>query len=200
MDDVLLKSPQLLKSPKLIAIGSSTGGVEAVMSIFANLPPNLPPIVIAQHIPYGFSKSFADRLNGIGEIFVKEASDGDVLQSGCAYVAQGNKHLIIEQNYKKEYVAKLDDGVKVNRHKPSVDVLFRSVNNSVGKSAMAIILTGMGDDGALGMKELFDNGAYTIAQDEASSIVFGMPKRAIETGGVCEILPLGEIYKNIIRF
>jgi len=196
-DEVLVKSPALMPGPKVIGIGSSTGGVESLLKVFKKLPPDLPPIIITQHIPYGFSKSFAMRLNNESRVKVKEAQDGDILQKGCAYLAPGNKHLSIEK-YQKTYKIKLLDTVKVSRHKPSVDIMFRSMNNSAGGGAMAVIMTGMGDDGAIGIKELYDNGAYTVAQDEQSCVVFGMPKQAIAAGAIKDIVSLDEI-ANVIQ-
>jgi len=196
-DEVLKSNPAVLKGDKIIGIGSSTGGVESLLKVFESLPSDLPPIVITQHIPYGFSKSFAMRLNNESRVKVKEAQDGDILQKGCAYLAPGNKHLSIEK-YQKTYKIKLLDTVKVSRHKPSVDIMFRSMNNSAGGGAMAVIMTGMGDDGAIGIKELYDNGAYTVAQDEQSCVVFGMPKQAIAAGAIKDIVSLDEI-ANVIQ-
>jgi len=198
-DEVIPLRPAPLGGQKVIAIGSSTGGVESLIKVFNKLPSGLPPIVMTQHIPYGFSNSFAQRLNNYSDVNVCEAKDGMVLQKGHAYLAPGNMHLMIERNG-KELVTKLLDAKKVTQHKPSVNVLFRSVNNSVGGSAMAVMMTGMGDDGAIAMKELFDNGAYTIAQNEASCIVFGMPKKAIEVGAAKDIVHLDEIAEYIIAF
>ena len=198
--DVLLsKNPAITLNDKIIAIGSSTGGVESLLKVFEKLPNTLPPIVMAQHIPYGFSSSFAQRLNNNSEIYVREATDGCLLERGCAYLAPGNMHLSIEKRGSKFYT-KLLDGPKITRHKPSVDILFRSVNNTYGGSAMAVMMTGMGDDGSICMKELFDNNAYTLAQDEASCVVFGMPKKAIEIGAVKEICSLENIPNYIIDF
>lgn len=198
-DEVLAKRPCNFPGRKIIAIGSSTGGVEALIKVFSKLRANLPPIVITQHIPYGFSNSFAQRLNNTSEIEVCEAKDGMILQSSHAYLAPGNMHMSIirsGQNYKIQLL----DTVRVSRHKPSVDILFRSVNNEIGGGAMAVMMTGMGDDGSIGMKELYDNGAYTIAQDEASCVVFGMPAKAIEAGAVKDVVSLDEIAEYIIEF
>ena len=184
---------------KLIAIGSSTGGVESLLRVFSKLPNDLPPILITQHIPYGFSSSFAQRLNDHSVVDVCEAKDGMILKRGHAYLAPGNMHLTIEK-YGNELRTKLLDTKKVSQHKPSVDVLFRSVNNSVGGSAMAVMMTGMGDDGTIAMKELFDNGAYTVAQNEASCVVFGMPMKAIQAGAVKDIIHLDDIAQYIIEF
>jgi two-component system, chemotaxis family, protein-glutamate methylesterase/glutaminase len=198
-DEVIPLKAATFGGQKLIAIGSSTGGVESLLKVFRELPGDLPPILITQHIPYGFSNSFAQRLNDSSEVEVCEAKDGMVLQRGHAYLAPGNMHLTIEK-YANELKTKLLDTKKVSQHKPSVDVLFRSVNNSVGGSAMAVMMTGMGDDGTIAMKELFDNGAYTIAQNEASCVVFGMPMKAIAAGAVKDIVHLDEIASYIIDF
>ncbi len=185
---------------KLIAIGSSTGGVESLLRVFKNLTKDLPPILITQHIPYGFSKSFADRLNNYSEVTVHEAKDNMILEKGNAYLAPGNMHLTIEKTSNNNYKTKLLDTVKVSHHKPSVNVLFRSVNNITGGSAMAIMMTGMGDDGSIAMKELHDNGAYTVAQNEESCVVFGMPAKAIQANAVKDIIHLDQIAQYIIEF
>ena len=157
-DEVIPLKAANFPGMKLIAIGSSTGGVESLLRVFKRLPGDLPPILITQHIPYGFSSSFAQRLNDHSEVIVCEAKDGMILEKGHGYLAPGNMHLTIEK-IGNEYKTKLLDTKKVSQHKPSVDVLFRSVNNTVGSAAMAIMMTGMGDDGTIAMKELFDNGA-----------------------------------------
>ncbi len=198
-DEIIPNKPSLMPGAKIIAIGSSTGGVESLLKVFEKLPDNLPPIVITQHIPYGFSSSFAQRLNTSSAVHVMELQETTVLQKGCAYLAPGNMHLIVEKKG-SDYVGKLLDAHKVSRHKPSVDILFRSLNNSAGGGAMAVIMTGMGDDGAIGMKNLFDNGAYTVAQNEESCVVFGMPAQAIKMGGVKDICHLDEIAEYIINF
>jgi two-component system chemotaxis response regulator CheB len=199
-DDVYSSYPATLPGSKLIAIGSSTGGIESLLTVFKGLTSNLPPIVMTQHIPYGFSRSFAQRLNDNSIIMVEEVNrDGIVLEKGHAYLAPGNMHLTIEKK-NKHYITKLLDITKVSRHKPSVDILFRSVNNCAGGGAMAIIMTGMGDDGSIGMKELFDNRAYCVAQNEKSCVVFGMPKKAIEAGAINDICHLNEISSYIIDF
>ena len=198
-DEVLPKSPALLPGIKLIAIGSSTGGVESLLKVFQGLTSDLPPILITQHIPYGFSSSFAQRLNQNSQVNVCEATSGLVLEKGHAYLAPGNMHLTIEKSG-SNIVTKLLDAPRVSRHKPSVDILFRSVNNTVGGSAMAIMMTGMGDDGTIGMKELHDNRAYTVAQNEKSCVVFGMPKQAIAAGAVKDIIHLDEISTYIKEF
>jgi len=198
-DEVIPLKAATFPGMKLIAIGSSTGGVESLLRVFKRLPGNLPPILITQHIPYGFSSSFAQRLNDHSEVIVCEAKDGMILEKGHGYLAPGNMHLTIEK-FGNEYKTKLLDTKKVSQHKPSVDVLFRSVNNTVGSAAMAIMMTGMGDDGTIAMKELFDNGAYTVAQNEESCVVFGMPMKAIQAGAVKDIIHLDEIADYIIEF
>lgn len=198
-DEVLLSQPAVMPGSKVIAIGSSTGGVESLLKVFVKLPSTLPPILITQHIPYGFSRSFAQRLNDNSELIVHEATDGQILEKGNAYLAPGNMHLTVKK-VGGNYVTQLLDLPKVSRHKPSVDILFRSVNNVFGSSAMAVMMTGMGDDGSIGMKELFDNNAYTIAQNKESCVVFGMPAKAIEIGAVKEIVHLDDIASYIIDF
>jgi two-component system chemotaxis response regulator CheB len=198
-DKILESKPSLLPGAKIIAIGSSTGGIESLLKVFHKLTSNLAPIVITQHIPYGFSASFAQRLNDNSKLNVYEAKDNMILQRGCAYLAPGNKHLaIVKQG--KNYVTNLLDTVRVSRHKPSVDILFRSINNCAGGGAMAIMMTGMGDDGSIAMKELYDNNAYTIAQNEESCVVFGMPKMAIKNGAIKDIIHLKDIANHIIDF
>lgn len=199
-DIVLPKKPAMLPGKKIIAIGSSTGGIETLMEIFSTLPMGLPPIVMVQHIPYGFSRSFAERLDKSTPIKVHEAVDGQVLERSNAYLAPGHMHMIINKNSSGDYVVSLSDTQKVSRHKPSVDVLFRSVNNCAGGGAMGVILTGMGDDGATCMKELYENGALTVAQDKESCVVYGMPCKAVEYGGVKETIELKHIPARIIQF
>ena len=198
-DEVILSKPAMLPGMKLVAIGSSTGGVESLLRVFKKLPSNLPPIIITQHIPYGFSNSFAQRLNDHSDVTVCEAKDGMILQKGHGYLAPGNMHLTIEK-VGNDYKTKLLDTKKVSQHKPSVDVMFRSVNNNIGSSAMAIMMTGMGDDGMIAMKELHDNGAYTVAQNDESCVVFGMPMKAIQAGAVKDIIHLDDIAEYIIEF
>ncbi len=198
-DEVIPLRASKFPGTKVIAIGSSTGGVESLLKVFKKLPNDFPPILITQHIPYGFSNSFAQRLNDNSDVDVCEAKDGMIMERGHAYLAPENMHLIIEK-YGNELRTKLLDTKKVSQHKPSVDVLFRSVNNCVGGSAMAIIMTGMGDDGTIAMKELFDNGAYTVAQNEESCIVFGMPMKAIAAGAVKDIIHLDDIASYMIEF
>jgi len=201
-DEVIRSIPakNTFGAKKIIAIGSSTGGVESLLKVFKSLTNNLPPILITQHIPYGFSKSFADRLNDNSKLTVQEATDGMILEEGHAYLSPGNMHLTIEK-VGTVYKTKLLDTVKVSHHRPSVDVMFRSINNVIGGgSTMAIMMTGMGDDGSIAMKDLYDNGAYTVAQNEKSCVVFGMPAKAIQKGAVKDIIHLDEIAQYIIDF
>lgn len=195
VDAVLGKSkPQKTDAdmPPLIAIGASTGGTEAIREVLVNLPADFPGIVITQHIPEAFSGPFALRLDRSCALHVKEAETGDVILPGHAYVAPGSHHLLVVRKNGK-YVCELNDGPPVNRHRPSVDVLFRSVAQAAGEHAVGVILTGMGNDGALGMKELWELGAQTIAQDENTSVVWGMPGEAVKGGGVDVIKPLRAI-------
>ena len=198
--DVLLKStPYKGDGKRVIAIGASTGGVDAIAQILKSLPKELPPIIITQHIPDGFSTSFANRLDTNSALNVFEVRGRMLLKDSCAYLAAGGLHMLLER-VGGEYYVKPQSGVRISRHCPSVDVMFRSLNNVVGRNALAIIMTGMGDDGSIGIKELYDNGAYTIAQDEASCIVFGMPKQAIARGAICEVVSLDRIGSKIIAF
>ena len=197
-DEVLVNRPAIA-GKKIVGIGSSTGGVESLLKVFKALPSGLPPIVITQHIPYGFSSSFAQRLNASSLVEVTEVEGDTILEEGHAYLAPGNMHLIVEKQG-SEYVGKLFDVSKVSRHKPSVDVMFRSLNNSAGGGAMAVIMTGMGDDGTIGIKDLYDNGAYTVAQNEESCVVFGMPQQAIKAGAIKDICHLDDIAQYIIDF
>lgn len=199
-DELLTHSPAKFAGKPLIAIGASTGGVETIMTIFNDLQPPLAPILITLHIPFGFSGSFAERLNRLSALTVKEATDGESVLPSHAYVAPGNKHLTIVADNAGNYKVKLLDGPRISRHKPSVDILMRSVTNCVGKSALGIMLTGMGDDGSIGMKELHATGAHTIAQDEKSCVVFGMPAKVIEAGAASEVLPLNKMASAIMSF
>ncbi len=184
---------------KVIAIGASTGGTQALEALLTALPRGTTGIVIVQHMPEHFTKAFSDRLNMLCEIEVKEGETGDRVIPGRAIVARGNSHLVLKRSG-AQYVVEVKDGPLVNRHRPSVDVLFRSVAKEAGQNALGIILTGMGDDGARGMKEMKDAGAFNIAQDEKSCVVYGMPKEAVKAGGVDAILPLSEIPRQIIKF
>jgi two-component system, chemotaxis family, protein-glutamate methylesterase/glutaminase len=193
-----VRTGHLSSTEQLIIIGASTGGTEAIKVVLTQLPPDSPGVLITQHMPEGFTKSFANRLNGICRITVKEAEHGDRILPGHAYVAPGHSHLLLKRSG-ADYIAELSQSEPVNRHRPSVDVLFHSAAEVAGKNAIGVILTGMGKDGAVGMKEMHRAGAYTFAQDEASCVVFGMPKEAIAAGGVDAVLPLGEITDRVLR-
>ncbi|MEH6638506.1 MAG: chemotaxis response regulator protein-glutamate methylesterase [Porticoccaceae bacterium] len=185
------------KTIQVIAIGASTGGTEAIKSILARLPVSTPPIVVVQHIPKTFSAAFARSANNLSAMEVSEAKDGDLLARGCVYVSPGDRHLSLRMDGDRYYCV-LDDGPKVNRHKPSADVMFRSVAKVVGNDAVGILLTGMGADGARGLVEMLDSGALTIAQDQATSVVWGMPGEAVRLGAAQQVLPLGEVADHII--
>jgi len=182
---------------RLIAIGASTGGTEAIKDLLVRMPADTPGIVIAQHIPKAFSTPFAARMDRMCQMTVCEASDGQQILPGHVYIAPGDRHLLIVRDGAR-YVCKLDDGALVNRHKPSVDVLFRSVAQQAGRNAIGAILTGMGRDGAEGLKEMRAAGAPTIAQDEATSVVWGMPGAAVEIDAATEVLPLQKIADRIL--
>jgi two-component system chemotaxis response regulator CheB len=182
----------------VIAVGASTGGTEALRTFLAALPNDCPPVVIVQHMPEVFTKAFADRLNKECGIEVAEAREGDRLQTGQALIAPGNRHMMVNRGG-DEFVVQIVDGPLVSRHRPSVDVLFRSVAISVGAKAVGVIMTGMGDDGAQGLCEMREVGAVTIAQDEATCIVFGMPKEAISRGAVNVVVPLEQIAGAVLR-
>ena len=186
-----------LSTEKLIFIGASTGGTEAIKEILVNLPADCPAIVITQHMPPGFTTSFAARLNSLSQITVKEASHGERILPGHAYIAPGGKQFHISRSG-ANYVAVVDDGPAVNRHKPSVEVLFKSAAALVGRNAYGVMLTGMGNDGAAAMREMKDAGSYNYVQDEASCIVFGMPREAIAHGAADEVLPLTQIAPALI--
>jgi len=181
-----------LTSEKVIFIGASTGGTEATKDVLVELPHDTPAVMITQHMPPGFTRSYAQRLDGLCRIRVKEAEDGERVLPGHAYIAPGGLHLTVERSG-ANYVARVTDGDRVNRHKPSVDVLFRSAARVVGPNALGVMLTGMGGDGARAMREMRDEGSYNIVQDEASCIVFGMPREAIAEGAAHEVLPLSAI-------
>ena len=182
---------------RIVAIGTSTGGTQALEVVLTALPRVCPGIVIVQHMPEKFTASFAARLNGLSQIEVREAKNNDRVIPGCALIAPGGKHMLLKRSG-AYYHVEVVEGPLVNRHRPSVDVLFRSVAKFAGKNATGIIMTGMGDDGARGLKEMFDAGAATVAQDEASCVVFGMPKEAIKLGGAKRIMPLTEIHRAIL--
>jgi two-component system chemotaxis response regulator CheB len=187
----------LVSTEKLIIVGASTGGTEAIREVLMPLPPDAPAVLIAQHMPPGFTKSFAQRLNGLCRITVKEAEHGERVLPGHAYIAPGHAHLLLARSG-ANYIAHLSDDPPVNRHRPSVDVLFRSAALHAGKNAVGVILTGMGRDGAAGLLDMRKAGAYTLAQDEASCIVFGMPREAIAMGAADEIAPLSEMSRRVM--
>jgi len=187
----------LLSTEKLIIVGASTGGTEAIREVLVPLPPDAPAVLIAQHMPPGFTKSFAQRLNGLCRITVKEAEHGERVLPGHAYIAPGHAHLLLARSG-ANYIAHLSDEPPVNRHRPSVDVLFRSAAQHAGKNAVGVILTGMGRDGAAGLLDMRKAGAYTLAQDEASCIVFGMPREAIALGAADEIASLPEMSRRVM--
>jgi two-component system, chemotaxis family, protein-glutamate methylesterase/glutaminase len=187
----------LRTTDRIIAIGASTGGTEAIREVLEQMPPNAPAIVISQHIPAAFSKSFAERMNRICAMAVCEAQDGQQILAGHAYVAPGDRHLLVERDGSR-YVCRLSNGPHVNRHRPSVDVMFRSVAQKVGANAVGVLLTGMGDDGARGLKEMMEAGAGTIAQDEATSVVWGMPGSAVRLGAALHVLPLQQIGAQVL--
>ena len=183
---------------RIVAIGASTGGTEAIKEVLTRLPADAPGIVITQHIPAEFSGPFARRMDGLCALSVCEASDGQQILPGHAYIAPGGRHLLVQRSGAR-YLCSLSDGPPVNRHRPSVDVLFRSVAQSAGLNAIGVLLTGMGDDGAQGLKEMLEAGAPTLAQDEASSVVWGMPGRAWAIGAAQELLPLGAVAAGILE-
>ena len=186
-----------LSTEKLICIGASTGGTEAIKEVLVQMPADSPAIVITQHMPPGFTTSFAARLNGLCQITVKEAVNGERILPGHAYIAPGGTQFHVARSG-ANYVAVVDDGPPVNRHKPSVEVLFKSAAAVVGRNAFGIMLTGMGNDGAVAMREMKDAGGYNYVQDEATCIVFGMPREAIAHGAADEVLPLGQIAPALI--
>jgi two-component system chemotaxis response regulator CheB len=200
--DVVLRkvqrSPPPAATPPVLVIGASTGGTEALSFLLRQLPASMPGIVIVQHMPEFFTASFADRLNRLSALSVKEAAPGDEVGAGQVILARGNRHVILRRRHHR-YSVELLDGPPVSRHRPSVDVLFRSAAQQAGAHAIGVLLTGMGDDGAAGMLELKQSGAITIAQDRESSTVFGMPNEAIKQGGVDRILPLDQIASALIQ-
>ena len=182
----------------VICVGASTGGTESLKVVLEALPAASPGIVIVQHMPEKFTEAFARRLDGLCAMEVKEAEDGDTVMRGRVLIAPGNRHTLLQRSGARYYVS-VKDGPLVSRHRPSVDVLFRSAARYAGANAMGVIMTGMGDDGARGLLEMKQAGAYTIAQDEATSVVFGMPKEAIALGAADKILPLDLLAMEIIR-
>jgi two-component system chemotaxis response regulator CheB len=187
-----------LSTEKILFIGASTGGTEATKEVLRQLPPDFPAVVITQHMPPGFTKSYSARLDGLCRIRVREASDGERVLPGHAYIAPGGQHLSVERSG-ANYIARVQVGEPVNRHMPSVEVLFKSAARVVGPNALAVMLTGMGADGAKAMREMRDAGAYCVAQDEASCVVFGMPREAIAAGATHEVLPLADIAPHLIE-
>ncbi|HEX2975383.1 MAG TPA: chemotaxis response regulator protein-glutamate methylesterase [Bacteroidales bacterium] len=199
-DAVLAKSyaHSMIKTTEIVvAVGASTGGTEALSIFLQSLPADCPGIVIVQHMPELLTKTFSNRLNEICKINVKEAENNDTILRGHALIAPGNKHILVKRSGAKYYV-EVVDGPLVNRHRPSVDVLFRSTAQFAGSNSVGIIMTGMGDDGARGLLEMKESGAHTIAQDEKSCVVFGMPKEAIKLNAVDRILPLDKIGPHVL--
>ncbi|TLX77196.1 chemotaxis response regulator protein-glutamate methylesterase [Labilibacter sediminis] len=200
--DVILEkasaSTRITITEKVVVLGASTGGTEAIRVFLKNLPEKMPGIAIVQHMPEGFTRSFANSLNNICALEVKEAENGDKLYQGRVLIAPGNRHMLLKR-VGKEYFVEVKEGPLVNRHRPSVDVLFRSASRYAGKNATGILLTGMGNDGAKGLFELKESGAKTIAQDEQSSIVYGMPKEAAKIGAVEKVLSLDDIAPFLLK-
>lgn len=200
--DVIMEKPNtkamIQTTEKVVVVGASTGGTEALRVFLEMLPEDTPGIVIVQHMPENFTAAFAKRLDSICRVTVKEAQDNDTIVRGRALIAPGNHHMLLKRSGARYYV-EIKDGPLVSRHRPSVDVLFRSAARYAGKNAVGVIMTGMGDDGAHGMKEMFDAGAVTIAQDEASCVVYGMPHEAVKLGGVNKIMPLQNIAHEVLR-
>jgi two-component system chemotaxis response regulator CheB len=179
-------------SDQIIAIGASTGGTEAIRQVLSRLPADSPGVVIAQHIPRAFSQQFAARMDACSALSVQEASDGALIQPGRAYIAPGDRHLLVERDG-AHYRCRLQDGAPINRHRPSIDLLFGSMARQLGAKGIGVILTGMGADGARGLQQMRSNGAYTLAQDEASSVVWGMPGAAVALDAVERVVPIEEM-------
>jgi len=201
--DAMIDPPKMLGSLKfnterVIGIGASTGGTQAIEHILRSLPLQCPGVVIVQHMPAGFTKAFADRLNTVCQIEVKEAEQGDRVQQGRAIISPGDKHMLLKRQG-NQYSVELKDGPLINRHRPSVDVLFRSMAQSAGKNAVGVILTGMGDDGARGLGEMHQAGAFCIAQNEETCVVYGMPKEAVKRGAADAILPIEAIAQHLLK-
>ena len=200
--DAVLAKPSakamIRTTEKVVVVGASTGGTEALRVFLEDMPLDSPGIVIVQHMPENFTRSFASRLNTLCRISVKEAENNDTVIPGRALIAPGNRHMLLKSSGAR-YFVEIKDGPLVSRHRPSVDVLFRSAARYAGKNAVGVIMTGMGDDGAKGLLEMKEAGAFTIAQDEATCVVFGMPKEAIKLGAVDKILPLEDITPAVIR-
>ncbi|MHC4974982.1 MAG: protein-glutamate methylesterase/protein-glutamine glutaminase [Planctomycetota bacterium] len=189
----------LATTNKIVAIGSSTGGTEALARVLTNLPKQAPGIVMTQHMPPGFTTSFSERLNSMCNVEVREARDGDSVSPGVALLAPGEKHMELVRSGAR-YMVRVRDGERVCRHRPSVEVLFNSVAKTAGKNSLGIMLTGMGDDGAQGMRAMHEAGAVTIAQSEATCVVYGMPRAAVEAGGVDHIVDLDDITNQIVLY
>jgi len=183
---------------RIVAVGASTGGTEALKEVLRHLPPGAPGMVITQHIPEVFSGPFARRMDSVSPMTVCEAQDGQQILPGHAYIAPGNRHLLVAHDGAR-HMCRLHDGPPVNRHRPSVDVLFCSVAQHAGHNAIGVLLTGMGSDGAHGLKEMHDAGATTVVQDEKTSVVWGMPGQAVKLGGADAVLPLGDIAPTILK-
>jgi two-component system chemotaxis response regulator CheB len=183
---------------RIVAIGASTGGPDAIHAVLAALPADAPPIAIVQHMPEGFTAAFARRLAQTSSLDVREARTGDRLEPGVALVAPGDRHLRVRRAG-EQYDVEVVSGPLVNRHRPSVDVLFDSVVEAAGAAAVGVLLTGMGADGAAGLGRMRQRGAVTIAQDEATSVVFGMPKEAIARGAACEVVPLSQVARSVLE-
>ncbi|GFE61513.1 chemotaxis response regulator protein-glutamate methylesterase [Geobacter sp. AOG2] len=200
--DVIMEKPptkaMIQTTEKVVVVGASTGGTEALKLFLEMLPENAPGIVIVQHMPEQFTAAFAKRLDSTCRVTVKEAANNDSVVRGRVLIAPGNHHLLLKRSGARYYV-EIKDGPLVSRHRPSVDVLFRSAARYAGRNAVGVIMTGMGDDGAHGMKELFDAGAMTLAQDEATCVVYGMPNEAVKLGGVHRTLPLQSIAPEVLR-
>lgn len=202
--DAMLAKPEvkskamLQTTEKVVVVGASTGGTEALRVFLEMLPEDAPGIVIVQHMPEHFTSAFANRLNSICRVTIKEAENNDTVVRGRALIAPGNQHLLLKRSGAR-YFVEIKEGPLVSRHRPSVDVLFRSAARYAGKNAVGVIMTGMGDDGARSMKEMHDAGAITIAQDEATCVVFGMPAEAIKHGGVHKVMPLERIAQEVLR-
>jgi two-component system chemotaxis response regulator CheB len=188
----------LRTTEKIVAVGASTGGTEALRTFLESMPQDAPGIVIVQHMPENFTKAFARRLDGLCDISVKEAEDGDTIIRGRALIAPGNRHMLVKRSGARYYV-EVKEGPLVSRHRPSVDVLFRSAAEYAGANTVGVIMTGMGDDGARGMLEMKQAGAFNIAQDEKSCVVFGMPNEAIKLGAVDSVLPLVSIAGSVLK-
>lgn len=200
--DVMIEKPpsraMVQTTEKVVVVGASTGGTEALKVFLEMLPEDAPGIVIVQHMPENFTAAFAKRLDSTCKVTVKEAADNDTVVRGRALIAPGNRHTLLKRSGARYYV-EVKNGPLVSRHRPSVDVLFRSAARYGGKNIVGVIMTGMGDDGARGMKEMHDAGATTIAQDEASCVVFGMPNEAIKQGGVDKVVPLERIAAEVLK-